>query len=258
MSKLFDAVPQNCRVLLLGDADQLAPVEAGAPFASIVSHFLGTGKPRLVAALSKNRRFGVDSSIHKLCKFISRGDVEKVEELSGKGDTKDLVFKNRCDESEINRVISDGYNSLVNAKSPKEAHEAFLKFQILCPTHHGEQGVIAINERCRKLFTSNSESPETYFCGMPIIIKQNDYGCGLFNGDIGIFLPSQENPDKLGVWFISADGTEKCFSPARIPAFEPAYAITVHRSQGSEYNEVMLILPKTSLKSCRDIYYMLQ
>ena len=89
------------------------------------------------------------------------------------------------------------------------------------------------------------ESQETYFCGMPIIIKQNDYGCGLFNGDIGIFLPSEENPDKLSVWFISAEGSAKCFSPSRIPAFELAYAITVHRSQGSEYNDVLLILPKT-------------
>jgi exodeoxyribonuclease V alpha subunit len=245
MSKLFDAVPENCRVLLLGDADQLAPVEAGAPFASIVTHFMDTGKPGLVAKLTRNRRFGVGSSIHKLCKFISSGDIEKVEELCNNVDTNDLIFKTTWDENEINQLIFDGYESLVNAKDPKEAHQAFLKFQILCPTHHGEQGVIAINERCRKLFSSKLESQATYFCGMPIIIKQNDYGCGLFNGDIGIFLPSEENPDKLSVWFISADGSAKCFSPSRIPAFELAYAITVHRSQGSEYNDVLLILPKT-------------
>jgi exodeoxyribonuclease V alpha subunit len=97
-----------------------------------------------------------------------------------------------------------------------------------------------MNERCQKILV---DDPDLYFSGLPIIIKQNDYASELFNGDIGIFLPTQENSDELSVWFAGNKGDYRRFSPARLPPFDLAFAMTIHRSQGSEYQDVMITLP---------------
>ena len=240
MAKLFRSIPNGCGLILVGDVDQLAPVEAGAPFASIVRHFLQPDHPRLVAKLSTNRRFGATSSIHRLCKAISSGDSTETELLIGEEKHQDFEFLEVWDDSKINQAIIEGYASLIKAKTPAEAHQAFLKFQILCPTHQGNRGVIAMNERCQKILVND---PDPYFSGLPIIIKQNDYGSELFNGDIGIFLPAQENSDELSVWFAGSKGNYRKFSPARLPPFDLAFAMTIHRSQGSEYQDIMITLP---------------
>lgn len=240
MAKLLDAIPNHCSLILIGDVDQLAPVEAGAPFASIVRHFLLPDQPQLVAKLSTNRRFGADSSIHRLCNAISSGDSDAVEILIKEKENPDFEFSAQWDFKKIDQIILNGYSELAGAKTPEDAHQAFLRFQILCPTHRGERGVIAMNERCRKIL-ANQEAG--YFTGLPIIIKQNDYGSGLFNGDIGIFLSSQEDEYELSVWFADGNGSYRQFSPARLPPFDLAYAMTIHRSQGSEYEEVMIALP---------------
>ncbi len=240
MAKLLDAIPNRCSLILIGDVDQLAPVEAGAPFASIVRHFLLPDQPQLIAKLSTNRRFGVDSSIHRLCNAISSGDSDAVEILIKEKEHQDFEFSEQWDFTKIDQIILHGYSDLASAKTPEDAHQAFLRFQILCPTHQGDRGVIAMNERCRKIL-ANQEAG--YFAGLPIIIKQNDYGSGLFNGDIGIFLASPEDENELSVWFADGNGSYRQFSPARLPPFDMAYAMTIHRSQGSEYEEVMITLP---------------
>ena len=243
IAKLFSSIPNECGLILVGDVDQLAPVEAGAPFTSIVRHFLQSDHPQLVANLSTNRRFSATSSIHRLCKAISSGDTSDIELLIGEEKHQDFEFLETWDDSKINQTIIDGYASLIQAKTPAEAHQAFLKFQILCPTHQGNRGVIAMNERCQKILVNN---PGHYFSGLPIIIKQNDYGSELFNGDIGIFLPTQENSGELSVWFGGNKGAYRKFSPARLPPFDPAFAMSIHRSQGSEYQDVMITLPPIS------------
>jgi len=243
MAKLFRSIPNECGLILVGDVDQLAPVEAGAPFASIVRHFLQPDHPRFVAKLSTNRRFSATSSIHRLCRAISSGDSAETELLIDEEKHEDFEFLETWDDSKINQAIIDGYASLIKAKTPAEAHQAFLKFQILCPTHQGNRGVIAMNERCQKILVND---PDLYFSGLPIIIKQNDYGSELFNGDIGIFLPTQENSDELSVWFAGNKGNYRKFSPARLPPFDLAFAMTIHRSQGSEYQDVMITLPLTT------------
>ena len=243
MAKLLDAIPNHCSLILIGDVDQLAPVEAGAPFASIVRHFLLPDQPQLVAKLSTNRRFDVDSSIHRLCNAISSGDSDAVDILIKEEEHQDFEFSEQWDLNKIDQIMLNGYSDLASAKTPEDAYQAFLRFQILCPTHQGERGVIAMNERCRKIFANQKSG---YFGGLPVIIKQNDYGSGLFNGDIGIFLSSQEDENELSVWFADGNGSYRQFSPARLPPFDLAYAMTIHRSQGSEYEEVMIALPATN------------
>ena len=244
MAKLFEAIPSHCRILLIGDVDQLAPVEAGAPFSSIVRHFLLPDQPKLVAKLTTNRRFSEDSTINLLCRSVSNGDAESVKQIISEDKRKDFAFyDNDYRDAEIDRLINRGYETLSKAKDPAEAHKAFLKFQILCPTHGGENGVIAMNKKCLALFGAKLHSPGAKFSGLPIIIKQNDYGSGLFNGDIGIFLPSTKETANLSVWFSNNDGSYREISPARLPSYEVAFAMTIHRSQGSEYQEVLVMIP---------------
>jgi exodeoxyribonuclease V alpha subunit len=84
------------------------------------------------------------------------------------------------------------------------------------------------------------------YAGKPILITQNDYQLQLYNGDVGILLPdveATENPDQLWAWFIGKENTLRRFAPARLPQHEAAYAMTVHKSQGSEFDRVLFILP---------------
>ena len=245
MSKLIDAIKPTSRLLLIGDVDQLAPVEAGAPLASIVRHFERPEQPDLVAKLSTNRRFGSDSTIHSLCQAIAKGDEKRARELIGQGPKEDFEHSEKGLSDEADEIIRKGYAPLAEARTPEEAHEAFLSFQILCPTHEGETGVNPNNERVQKILgiTKREKDQSGRYAGMPIIIEKNDYGVELYNGDIGVFLPEEKNPEQLTAWFMKSNGTFRSVSPARLPPNSPAYAMTVHRSQGSEYEEVMVLLP---------------
>jgi exodeoxyribonuclease V alpha subunit len=258
MSKLVEAIKPTSRLLLIGDVDQLAPVEAGAPLASIVRFFLLPDQPQLVAKLSTNRRFGEDSSISKLCHFISHGKTKDVLNLMDQNPYQDFEFHEDTNSGEKDEKIKLGYSELIQAQTPEEAHKAFLKFQILCPTHEGENGVNSMNEKTQRLLGINLDTqggPPSYH-GMPIIIEKNDYGVNLFNGDVGIFLPDEKQNNQLVAWFMESDGTYRSVSPPRLPPYKLAYAMTVHRSQGSEYEQVMIIMPRhhTELLS-RDLLY---
>jgi len=81
-----------------------------------------------------------------------------------------------------------------------------------------------------------------YYAGLPVLVMRNDYELGLFNGDVGILLPDSET-GTLMAWFADQAGGVRKFTPSRLPEYEPAYAMTVHKSQGSEYDKVLLILP---------------
>ena len=244
MSKLVDSIKPNSRLLLIGDIDQLSPVEAGAPLASVVSYFLLPEKTQLVAKLTTNRRFGRDSTINKLCHAISEGKTKEVLNVIDEGNKEDFEFLKNGFFDKSDEIIKNGYFELAQAKTPAEAHDAFLKFQILCPTHEGENGVNALNQKTQALLGIKEDKNNNHrYSGMPIIIEQNDYGVDLFNGDIGIFLPDEKQNNQLVAWFMRSDGTYRAVSAPRLPPYKLAYAMTVHRSQGSEYNQVMIMLP---------------
>ena len=245
MSKLVEAIKPTSRLLLIGDVDQLSPVEAGAPLSSIVSYFLLPKRPQLVAKLLTNRRFGKDSTINKLCFAISQGKTDEVMNLLNDERKDDFEFINETSSEGQNEKIKNGYSKLSEARTPAEAHDAFLQFQILCPTHEGENGVNALNQKTQELLGIKLRDKNSLkrYAGMPIMIEKNDYGVNLFNGDIGIFLPDQKQNNELVAWFKKSDGTYRSVSSSRLPPYKLAYAMTVHRSQGSEYDKVMIILP---------------
>lgn len=243
MSKLVQALPETSRLLLIGDIDQLAPVEAGAPYHSIANYFKEPGLPDILSSLTINRRFGNESSIQRLCVGISSGNVEKVDLLFQEPAKEDFEYVSDSTISEAKARLLDGYKDLANAKTPKEAHEAFSKFQVLCPTHEGELGEFALNKLACSFYQTENESGSSIYSGLPIIVEKNDYSLGLFNGDIGIILPQSTDNSQLLAWFPDKKNGYRSISPSRLPPFRPAYAITIHRSQGSEYEEVMIVIP---------------
>jgi len=124
--------------------------------------------------------------------------------------------------------------------------EAFGRFRVLCAVREGPRGVAAVNDAVSRLLrpalapaAADGRSP--WYRGRPVMVLHNDYGLKLFNGDIGITLPGADGA--LMVWFPAADGGFRAVAPLRLPAHQTAWAMTVHKSQGSEFSAVLLLLP---------------
>ncbi|MGL5359916.1 MAG: ATP-binding domain-containing protein, partial [Shewanella sp.] len=123
--------------------------------------------------------------------------------------------------------------------------ERFNQYRILCAMRAGDYGVEGINNAVTKALAKAKliQPQQEFYLGRPIIIQSNDYNLGLFNGDIGLILQDEAKPERLMAHFIKADGSQLKVLPARLPRHETCYAMTVHKSQGSEFNQVALVLP---------------
>ncbi|MDA7086667.1 exodeoxyribonuclease V subunit alpha [Pseudomonas sp. SA3-5] len=266
MAKLVDALPPSARLILLGDKDQLCAVEAGAVFAElcegrgfdaqaaadlqrITGQQVAVAQPssRLgdaVVLLTHSHRFAGDSGIGELARRINGGDVSGTLKLL-KEQRSDLAWNAQPTPADLLERLDRGYAPfLAAAKSadPQAAFAAFNDFRALCAQREGPWGVAGINEALEARVKRRSQvaSRERWYVGRPVMVRQNDYALGLFNGDIGICLHSEHG---LRVFFESEDGYRP-FAPARLPSHDSAFAMTVHKSQGSEFSEVLLALPE--------------
>ncbi|RXY23878.1 exodeoxyribonuclease V subunit alpha, partial [Klebsiella pneumoniae] len=131
---------------------------------------------------------------------------------------------------------------------PEEMIAAFGEFQLLCALREGPYGVSGVNERLEQRLNRQRAIAlprhSRWYDGRPIMISRNDSALGLFNGDIGIAL---ERNGELRVWFLMPDGAIKSVQPSRLPEHDTAWAMTVHKSQGSEFEHAALILPARSV-----------
>jgi exodeoxyribonuclease V alpha subunit len=266
MAKLVDALPPNARLILLGDKDQLCAVEAGAVFAELcegrgfdaqaasdLQRITGQQVPvaqpssRLgdaVVLLSHSHRFAGDSGIGELARRINGGDVSGTLSLL-KEQRSDLAWNAEPTPADLLERLDRGYAPfLAAAKSadPHAAFAAFNDFRALCAQREGAWGVAGINEALEARVKRRGQvaSRERWYVGRPVMVRQNDYALGLFNGDIGICLHSEYG---LRVFFEAEDGYRP-FAPARLPSHDSAFAMTVHKSQGSEFSAVLLALPE--------------
>jgi exodeoxyribonuclease V alpha subunit len=134
----------------------------------------------------------------------------------------------------------------VRRGDPGEALAAFETFCVLCAIRRGNRGVEGINEiltrRLRLCLAGEAANEASWYHGRPVMVTANDYGLGIFNGDIGIALKGGEGD--LKVWFAARDGGVRSLSASTLPAHQTAFAITVHRSQGSEFENAVLVLPE--------------
>ena len=299
MAALLDALPDNARLVLLGDKDQLASVEAGSVLGDLCQYgdqnnyrtetilwieqhtgynlqaFAGDGAQldQHIALLRKSHRFGEASGIGALARAVNAGNPEAVDAIWNQGfeDIWRLPVKTTDDESFAHLILdgnchasdhaaSSGYRPyLERVKSgPGNGPEnlwlqAVIKdfgaFQVLSALRKGRWGVEGLNLKAADiLFRSGLISAkEGWYPGRPVMITRNDYSLGLMNGDTGIVLPVNDDKRQKGktlrVVFPMADGSLKKVLPSRLNHVETVYAMTVHKSQGSEFDHTAFVLP---------------
>ena len=266
MAKLVAALPPKARLILLGDKDQLAAVEAGAVFAELcegrgfeagaaaeLERITGQPVPaeaprsRLgdaVVLLTHSHRFAGDSGIGELARRINAGDAKGTTALLQENRV-DLVWNGAPSPVALIARLEQGYSSYLQAArqaDPSAAFEAFNGFRALTAQREGAFGVTGINEALEARFKRRFGVParERWYPGRAVMVRQNDYALGLFNGDIGLCLKTEQGLRE----FFEGDEGFRGFAPARLPSHDSAFAMTVHKSQGSEFAEVLLALPE--------------
>ncbi|WP_333796487.1 exodeoxyribonuclease V subunit alpha [Rheinheimera sp.] len=318
---MLSALPAKARLILLGDKDQLASVEAGAILAELcrdaskggysaqtakwlaamsgqqLPDAVQTNTPgaleQQILMLRTSHRFGADSGIGQLAAAVNSGDAATALQLLQQGGAEiSWLSQSPASQSFQLLVLTGQFNAEAGSQGaeggfscylklvqqgpvtdlaadataypvqePKAANyeqwgaavlEAFGSFALLCALRQGEYGVEQLNQRISALLYQARLIPRTdgWYPGRPVMITQNDYATGLMNGDVGICLPRLEHIDgqlqqRLRVVFPPARHGEplRWLMPSRLPALETVYAMTVHKSQGSEFSHAVLVLP---------------
>lgn len=321
MYKLLSALPEHASLILLGDQDQLASVEAGAVLADICAGLkipvdpnnlaqnnIASNSPALwqmryskeqaerlsaltgfeltpyisdapklgdsLCMLMHSHRFKGDAGIGLLASAVNRADLQGILQVWQQGPAELSWLEHSMVVSQTQAKVSEpannmGLNSLLEqacqqygtylsalnsdtsnsdlSKRPSTADiiERFNQYRILCAMRSGDYGVEGINQFVTQALANAKliKPLQEFYLGRPIIIQSNDYNLGLFNGDIGLILQDEDKPERLMAHFIKADGSLLKVLPARLPSHETCYAMTVHKSQGSEFSRVALVLP---------------
>jgi exodeoxyribonuclease V alpha subunit len=263
MAKLVAAVPPEARLILL--RDQLASVEAGSVLADIcaAAESAAPNEPLhgAVVALRRNYRFAETGGIYRVSMAINSGDTEAtitaLQEGGGEVEWQPLPAALKLGNALRQRIVT-GFEPSLKTDDPLEALAHLQKFRILCAVRQGPFGVENLNAVAEEVLAdAGLLAPRRgWYRGQPIMITQNDYNLALFNGDSGIILPDPGAGGELRAFFLSAEGRLRRFLPSRLPAHETAFAITVHKSQGSEFKKVLFILPeKDSPILTRELLY---
>jgi exodeoxyribonuclease V alpha subunit len=254
MARLLEAMRPEARLVLVGDADQLASVDAGAVLKDLVEGYgQGAGSP--VSRLARTRRYGAD--IGALADAVRTGDPDRTVELLRRGgDTVAWL-----EEAELGPVLRDRAVALHEAAlsgDPRVALRRLDEHRLLCAHREGPFGAAQWNRTVERLLmdaTGRDWLPEWY-AGRPFVVDRNDYGLGLFNGDTGVACL----PDGAGDGLVAVvdDETEhgKQIAPSRLADVSTAHAMTVHRSQGSQFTEVTVLLPEEGSRILtRELFY---
>lgn len=273
MAKLFAATPPEARLILLGDKDQLASVEAGSVLGDICRELpprqqqtressgqlaftfeQSHSKPPLresIIELRRNYRFSEASGIYQLVQAVNAGNADKVLTILRDSAYPDLTWRPLLDRQSLAGALTkpakNGFSSFLETGDPVEALNRLVDFRVLCAIRRGPFGVENINLLIEEALARNEllEKTGQWYHGRPVMVTRNDYSLKLFNGDLGIILEDLTRNSEKRACFISADGKVRQILPSRLPAHETAFAITVHKSQGSEFEKILLILPET-------------
>lgn len=277
MAKIVQALPSKARLILLGDKDQLSSVEAGTVFGELCAQGAGyspefarqltdlTQQPvhapsqsshplqDSIVLLRHSYRFPSDSGIGLLAQAVNQGDGHTIRALQngwGKA-SESIAWCNPTPEDGEQNLLAQllkgyqDYLAQVRRCGPvKSILAAFQTYRVLCPQRLGRLGVAGLNERFEALVrTQLRYARDVWYPGRPVMITRNDYELQLFNGDIGIVLPDPQRNNQLRVHFQMPDGHMRSLPVTRLPVYEPVFAMTIHKSQGSEFDQVTLVLP---------------
>ncbi len=271
-ARLLEALPEGARLILVGDRDQLASVDAGSVLADLcsglderleaarfsprrvaelegltgldLSRLAGAGTPPLadcICWLTERHRFAEGTGVGEVALAVKSGDADAA--MAAIAAAEDVVWAERLGEADLEGRLIEHYAALARAAAsdPAAALDLLGRWQTLCAVRSGGEGVEALNRRIeaslRERLGLTGSGP---FPGLPVMVLENDYSVGLFNGDVGVLVGQ---PGSLRAAFRGSDGAPRYEALGRLPHWEPVYAMTVHKSQGSEFDSVALVLP---------------
>jgi exodeoxyribonuclease V alpha subunit len=207
-----------------------------------------------IVELTRNYRFDAESGIGKLSRVIREGSPDEALSILKGGHRGDLGFRAVPKPRDLPRALVDivlaGYGDYMAGGTPAEVFERFNRFRILCALREGPYSVDILNETIEAILAraGRLRPGRLWYEGRPVMVTRNDYGLRLFNGDVGIALSDPESGGALRIFFPAPDGAMRKFDPYRLPEHETVFAMTVHKSQGTEFDRVLLVLPEGDVR----------
>jgi len=287
-SKLLAALGSNTRIILLGDKDQLASVEAGSllgdlcqtlpslnifsnkqanwinqfiadPDRNIQPEFIGQTKQIMtghIIELKYSHRFNSQGAIGKISRAVIEGDVNSLKGLMSAATATNVTFDFNYHEEVLSKFV-EGYASYINEADIALALKKLNELRVLVAVRESTRGLKAINKfiemhlRKKGLIKPEGE----FYENRPVMVIRNMFDLELFNGDIGIL--RKDNNGNLKAYFEDGKGGVKWVLPAYLTYSETVFAMTIHKSQGSEFNKVLVVLPevKSNALLTRELLY---
>ncbi len=253
MHRLIDALHPTAELFLVGDPEQLASVDAGTVLAdiSLAAKKQGTDLYRCTERLTSQYRYAVGSPIEQVVKAVQSGDADQVIDLLRSHRNSEGVVS-WIDPSSKAQEDLDAFENvglevkrhalkvveLAGSSQYEEALETLGQLQLLCASRVGQLGIAGWNRTVNKWI--GTATRKQWFVGRPVLITKNDHGNNLYNGDVGVVCS-----DKNGEVRVVFDGlvAPREFPTVRLPEVETVHALTIHKSQGSEYQHAIVVLP---------------
>jgi len=250
MAKLLRAIQVGTKVILLGDKHQLASVAVGSVLGDLIAVSENTDSALHSVVTTLRKSYRTQGAIEQACQAVKDGDADAAWKIATQSNDATDDTDGAIHIAALPQQLTSALRSMVTThwlphlKNTQLSHEEKLQatdtFRILCPTHAGPYGIEAINAAVESILKSEGiDTSEHWYEGRSIIVQKNDNAIGIFNGDTG--LTFRENNETV-VCFSAAEGV-RLITPALLPEVKTAWALTIHRTQGSEYNHILLILP---------------
>ncbi|HEX5052559.1 MAG TPA: exodeoxyribonuclease V subunit alpha [Planctomycetota bacterium] len=265
LAVLFSALRPETRLVLVGDKDQLAAVAAG----QVLGDLCRTARPELgvdaelaafvaaatrmqlpvqagaapiagaTVALRTNHRFAQQPGIGAFARALAARDHAAARQVLAAAH-EDLVLA--ADAEQALAAIADAIAFAAGAADPAQALQRLGRVRILTATRHGPNGASTWNRRVEALLRARGLGGDgPWYDGRPVLVLANDPQNQIYNGDLGVVRRAADGREV--VWFAGRDGAPRPLAPLRLPPHETAWAMTVHKAQGSEFDEVLLVLP---------------
>ena len=247
MDALLRALKPGARLILVGDHNQLASVDTGDVLGALcrAAHAAGPGAPlyECVTWLTKSWRFEEHPAIGALANAILAGDPEAVMSVCVNGSQSDVQLNPPPPDTDtLLAPLRSHLEECLGADSPGTLLRALERFRVLAPEREGRLGVEGINIAIERWLARRGHPVhERWYHGRPVLVTANDYSTGIFNGDLGVVW---RESDSVMVHFPAECGGTRAVAPAKLPLVATAWAMTVHKSQGSEFDEVLVVLPE--------------
>jgi exodeoxyribonuclease V alpha subunit len=273
MAKLLRALRPTTKLILLGDRNQLASVEPGAVLGDICrDDILGTfsgefigraatltdvagipaggdGQADSLVELRVSHRFGRRSGIALVGQAVNRGDAAAALAVFQDGDYPDVAWREIANGEQLRRELANRFSEYppgwFGVGEPAQALRSLASFQILCAVRQGAFGVQPVNLLVEDILAAKwgVRPGALAYPGRPVMIGENNYELQLYNGDLGLIMADPARDDALQAFFPGGEKGARMVPLAMLPDHATAYAMTVHKSQGSEFDEIVVILP---------------